>query len=174
MKKEQWKSIKGYEGLYEVSNLGRIKSLPRNGTIKTPKILALNYKKSGYINVILTKNNKKKTFRVHRLVAQAFIANPEKKSQVNHIDGDKTNNCVSNLEWATSSENIRHKFDALGYKVARHGMKPVICLETGQVFDSIKAAERAYGKNYGAIQHVLVGKSLTAYGLHWHYVDYDQ
>lgn len=165
--KELWRPIKDYEKLYEVSNLGRVRSLPRNGTINTTHIIKLNHKKSGYIDVTLTKNNIKKTFRVHRLVAEAFIPDNHNKKQVNHIDGDKKNNSTANLEWVTPSENIKHKFDCLGYKVTRHGMKPVICIETGEVFDSIKSAERAYGNSFGSINHVINGQTSTAYGLHW-------
>lgn len=174
MAKEIWRQIKGYENLYEVSNLGRVKSLPRYGTINVARIIKLNHKKSGYVNVTLTKNNSKRTFRVHRLVAEAFIPNPNNKKQVNHINGDKKDNSVSNLEWSTPSENIRHKFDCLGYKVTRHGMIPVICLETGEVFDSIKSAERAYGKSYGSILHAVRGKTSTAYGLHWNLLQNDR
>ena len=173
-KNELWRPVKEYDSLYEVSNFGRIRSLPRNGTINAVRIIKLNPKKSGYINATLTKNNSKKTFRVHRLVAEAFIPNPKNKKQVNHIDGDKSNNSVDNLERATPSENIKHKFDSLGYKVTRHGMTPVICVETGERFDSIKAAERAYGKSYGAILHALKGKTSTAYGLHWNILPSDR
>lgn len=108
--KEVWKDIKGYEGLYQVSNLGRIKSLPRKRTIKTERILSPKFNKGGYLEVALCKNSKYKMCRVHRLVASAFIQNPENKREVNHIDGNKLNNKADNLEWVTPSENIRHAF----------------------------------------------------------------
>lgn len=115
--KEIWKDIKGYEGLYQVSNLGRIKSML--GTkmisgkliyIKREKILStfkINNNKP-YLRIGLNKNKQRKCFLVHRLVAEAFIPNPENKPQVNHIDGNKQNNNVNNLEWVNNQENKIH------------------------------------------------------------------
>ncbi len=114
--KEKWKDIKGYEGLYQVSNLGRVKSLDRYIVNKNNKqqyyngkILKGNIRK-GYLKLTLSKDNSQKTVPIHILVAKAFIPNPENKPEVNHIDGEKTNNCVSNLEWATRSENELHAY----------------------------------------------------------------
>ena len=113
---EVWKDIEGYEGLYQVSNFGDIKSLPkvrrnRSGTyIQKEKLLKLSNTSTGYKKVELYKDKKRKSFKVHRLVAQAFIPNPENKREVNHIDGNKHNNKVNNLEWVTSSENKIHAF----------------------------------------------------------------
>ena len=101
MQTEIWKSIKGYEGLYEVSNLGRVKSL----LYGKERILKPQKQRNGYLHIILCKNVKMKTFKVHRLVATAFIPNPECFEQINHKDEDKTNNCVSNLEWCSSKYN---------------------------------------------------------------------
>lgn len=115
MENEIWKDIPGYEGLYQASSLGRIKSLPKewvNGDGAKQKhnglILKAAITKKGYLDVSLRKNKVAKTFKVHRLVALAFIINPENKLQVNHKDGIKTNNNVNNLEWNTNSENQLH------------------------------------------------------------------
>ena len=100
----EWADVSGYEGLYSVSTEGQVY------THKYKKFLKPRSKR-GYLNVSLSKNKKRKEFRVHRLVAIAFISNSENKEQVNHIDGDKNNNKVNNLEWVTQSENITHSYN---------------------------------------------------------------
>ena len=100
--KEIWKDIKGYEGIYQVSNFGRIKSS------YTKRILKGGKNKAGYLLVGLYKQGVLSRKSIHRLVAEAFIPNPDNKPEVNHIDENKTNNMVSNLEWMTAKENINH------------------------------------------------------------------
>lgn len=110
----EWRAIKGYEGLYEVSNTGLVKSLEKR--VDSGKchrrwrvqILSHGTDSKGYLRVSLSKNGVTKTHKIHRLVAQAFIPNPDNLPQVNHIDGNKTNNRVDNLEWCSQSENMRH------------------------------------------------------------------
>lgn len=120
---EQWRDIKGYEGRYQVSSEGRVKSLKRtcchemrHGTVcrDLPEIIMACSMQCGYLCVWLRRaekdvNNRK--YRVHRLVAEAFISNPENKEQVNHKDKDRMHNSVSNLEWMTHEENQRHRVD---------------------------------------------------------------
>ena len=112
---EEWRPIAGYEGLYEVSNLGRVKSkkrvdINRLGVkrILKEKILKPCKEKNGYLRVNLWVNGKNKHYTVHRLVANAFIPNPDKLPQINHKDEDKTNNNISNLEWCTPEYNINY------------------------------------------------------------------
>lgn len=110
---EIWKDIKGYEGLYQVSNYGRIKTLSRFKRSKgfnKEKILSPGKSKSGYLTVLLYKNNERKNKSVHRLVCEAFIKNKYNKKTVNHKDGNKHNNKLENLEWTTYSENGIHAF----------------------------------------------------------------
>lgn len=99
---EKWKSIIGYEGIYEVSNLGNFRKLLPNGLVKNLKSTPNNW---GYYTIGLRKDGKVKQYRISRLIAEAFIPNPENKPYVDHIDTDKSNNKVDNLRWVTPSEN---------------------------------------------------------------------
>lgn len=109
---ELWAPIKGYEGLYEVSNKGRIKSLAKNAgnSPRKKRIRKLKETRHGYLNVSLWKFGKSKHPLVHRLVAMAFLPNPCNYPEVNHLDGDRKNANVENLEWCTTSQNIKHAF----------------------------------------------------------------
>ena len=109
MMKEVWKDVKGYEGLYQVSNMGRVKALNYHREHRE-KILTSSIKK-GYYTIGLCKNGKQRTYFIHRLVAIAFVEGYEEELVVNHIDGDKLNNQYTNLEWCTISENTKHAFD---------------------------------------------------------------
>lgn len=114
---EMWLDIKDYEGHYQVSNTGKVRSLKTNRILK-PRVSG-QYK---YFSVSLCKNGKPKDFYIHRLVASHYIDNPENKYSVNHIDGNKMNNNVSNLEWATGTEQNNHAF-RLGLKHSEHHSK---------------------------------------------------
>lgn len=115
---EIWKDIAGYDGAYQVSNLGRVKSMPRIivrpiGTCMTKERIIKTYRlKGGYVNVMLRHDGKSINHNVHRLVAEAFIPNKNPEYDcINHKDGDKTNNCVENLEWCNHSLNCLHAYD---------------------------------------------------------------
>lgn len=120
--KEIWKDIPEYEGLYQVSNMGRIKSLPRNGTIKQERILKQTEDNNGYLVVGLHRNNKQKKMCVHWLVANAFIPKNIEYKVINHIDGNKHNNILNNLERCTQSHNVKEAF-RIGLEVPNNEKK---------------------------------------------------
>ena len=182
MPKEIWKDIRGYEDRYQVSNFGRVKSLPRTVVYTrvrnnkqqnvvsrhSGRVMSLPINGEGYIHVPITRGN---NMRVHRLVAEAFIPNPENKPFINHIDGNKTNNRVDNLEWCTNKENQRHAIDVLGCKPGEYQNKPVRCVETGEIFEnSQKAAngDRGTANNIRAVANHYKGRS-TCMGYHWEF-----
>lgn len=181
--KEVWKDIEGFEGYYQVSNLGRVKSLERirianNGKSETAqfpvkeKILAISKQTQGYSQASLCKDGTQKSYRLNRLVANAFIPNPDNKPEVNHIDGNKDNNCVDNLEWVTSVENIRHSW-VNGLRKPRK--KPVQQLDdNGNVvaeYESIKQAAETLNCSKGNICSSCKGVKgrEKASGYYWRY-----
>ena len=128
---EIWKPIEGYEDLYQVSSYGRVKSNDRteickNGLVRfrEGKILKPHQNYNGYLWVSLCKNDKRKKNKIHRLVAQAFIPNINNKPQVNHIDGNKHNNNLKNLEWVTSKENMEHAIKKRSLGSSKRNEKP--------------------------------------------------
>lgn len=187
---EIWKEITNYEGLYEVSNLGRIKSLKRitngekYGVHKLNEKILKNGKCGNYNIVVLRKNGKSKTLYVHRLVAKAFINNPNNYKEVNHKDGNTTNNNVENLEWCNRSYNIKHSYVILNRKKAIQGLKEYIKKHKKKVnqydldgnyirsWNCIKDAENFYGiKSIGKICICCQHKRKSAFGYKWEYVD---
>ena len=152
---EEWRDIIGYEGLYQVSNLGRIKSIYRNHIMKA------RLDKYGYYQIGLTKNKKQRFFKVHRLVAQAFIDNPQNYPQINHKDEVKTNNNVNNLEWCTNLYNMN--YGTRRERASEKCKKKVMCITTGEIFSSINEASKKYNiNNKGAISFCCKGKQHTA------------
>ena len=170
---EEWRDIAGYEGLYQVSNFGRVlhKTSHRiysNGTrTELPeRFLTLTKNSGGYMQVTLWRNGKRISAKVHSLVANAFIKNPENKPYVNHINGDKTDNRAENLEWTTPSENTLHRYRVLGKTKCGPSGKKVKCINTGEVFNSLSDASRATGIPVGNISSVCTKKAYRGYIRH--------
>ena len=141
---EVWKDITGYEGLYMISNKGNIYSVERRDSMGRKwggRTLKLRYDKDGYLKVGLSKNGTMETKRVHRIVAEAFIPNPNNFPQVNHLDEVKDNNNVNNLEWCTSKHNSNH--GTRNERRAKTQSKKVraVNVETGEVFTFNSASE---------------------------------
>lgn len=165
--REVWENVRGYNGDYKVSNFGNVKSLKHwngNGDI----LLKQHLSKKGYKIVFLSKGSFVKTSTVHRLVAEAFIDNPNNLPQVNHINENKTDNRVENLEWCTAKYNMNY-----GTRTERQVAKnsrPVRCVETGVVYPSIAEAARANPPaRQGNITLCCQKKNGSACGLHWEY-----
>ena len=118
--KEQWRDVVGYEGIYKISDFGRVKRIKAYRSTYVGKILSPVLNCNGYGGVLLYENGKQKHWQCHRLVAIAFLGEPPQGKEVNHIDGNKTNNYLSNLEYVTKSENINHAY-RLGLLKGRRG-----------------------------------------------------
>lgn len=192
MNKEIWKDIKDYEGLYQVSNLGRVKrlewkrfSLDKWQTMKE-KILKQTISTTGYWHISLNKNGNHNTYKVHRLVARAFIPNSDDLPCINHKDNNPLNNKVENLEWCTykynnyKDHNKKLSQSRLGKKASDETrqklrdsnpkMLSVQCIETEIIYKSINEASRKTGVDASSISKVCKGKYKTAGGFHWKYV----
>lgn len=154
---EKWKDVDGYDGLYKVSNLGRVKGKHR--------IKSQQDNGKGYLMVRLNKNGESRWHLVHRLVAKAFIENPENKPTVNHIDGNRKNNKFNNLEWATYSENNLHSYRSNGRKSAL--AVPIYCIETGKIYKSSYDASKDTGIPQSSINRCANGIFKSTNGTHW-------
>ena len=158
MDNEVWRDVVGYEGLYKVSNFGNVMSAPKK-TRYEEREMTKSIGSEGYLHVHLRKDGKESQKLVHRLVAEAFIANDDNKPQVNHIDGNKQNNNVKNLEWVTRSENLLHayrvlkrtrKFDYMPRPSRRRFTKDQII----EIRNSSKS-QSELAREYGTVQHVI-------------------
>lgn len=161
-----WKDVKGYEGLYKVNQHGDVMSNARRGNRYGTHIMKPQDDGHGYRQLCLSKNGKQKSVRIHRLVAEAFVPNPNGYTEVNHIDEDRWNCDASNLEWCSRKYNVSY-----GTRTAKTSSKVGMYsqdMELINVYGSIREACRANNFNTpGNISNVLKGKAATAYGYVW-------
>lgn len=177
---EEWRPVKGYEGLYEVSNLGRVRSLDRiikrrkNGNIVYKgMILKLQIKKKKRYGIILTKNHTTRNFMVHRLVAEAFIPNPKHLETVNHKDENPFNNNVNNLEWMTNRENLIYgtRTERIKKKIQKKVEKLTKDFEHIEYYDSLTEAAIKNNAYISNISKAIHGMHKSCVGYIWRMVD---
>lgn len=187
---KEWRPVVGWESRYEVSNFGEVRSIDRyvpskNGSkqFRPGRNLKIHiFTGSKYRYVVLSKPGYTKNALVHRLVAEAFIPNPNNLPQVNHKDGDKNNNTVENLEWCTASYNIRHAYDngLMIYSSDEHMKhmselgrnkvcKSIICIETNEQYSSMKACAEDMGIRVDYIYEYFSGSAKSCFGYHFKY-----
>ena len=170
---EKFVEISGYNGIYEISSFGNVIS----NNFGKRKILKQSTMTSGYKMVVLKKDGKQKSFSIHRLMAIAFLPNENNLPQVNHKDGNKLNNDLSNLEWCTQSQNIQHMYDSglktykpLHYKgkfgKEHNRSKSVKCVQTGVIYGSMSEAGRILNINHSSVSWSIKNKK-PIYGMHF-------
>ena len=164
---EIWRDIDGYEGLYQVSNKGRVKSLKWG----KERILRPRDNGRGYLRVQLTKENTSKHIRVHRLVARAFIPNPHNLPEINHIDENKKNNSVENLEWCDRRYNVNYgtRNERVSRKILQYSKSGEFIRE----WQGAREVERVLGIDNSHINACCRGKQKSAYGFIWRYKEKD-
>ena len=182
MQQEEWRDVEGYEGKYQVSNWGNVRSLNYNNMGFANNLKPNDKITGGYLCVYLRKNNKTKQYKIHRLVAETFIPNFENKLCVNHIDGNKLNNNVDNLEWCTSSENNKHAYRCglkKGTWLNKRGIQHPTSKSVAQYdkngefikkYESITEASNETKIIKKAICNCLRKKSKTSGGYIWRYI----
>lgn len=189
---EVWKDIPGYEGLYQVSSLGRVKSLGRyvytNGTPRLRKELFLkqHVSKSGYVRTALSKDGRTVSFSIHRLVAMAFLPNPENKPAVDHINAIRTDNSVNNLRWATHFENANNPLTIKAHSESQkngvshfnrdiYGASPILRISQDGAIAEYACIADAVREGYSAkkIQRCCQGKRILYLGYDWRYKNKD-
>lgn len=155
--------IKGYEGKYAITSCGKVWSYT------TKKFLRTHKNSNGYERISLFKDNGSKSLAIHKLVAMAYLPNPDNLPQINHKDENKENNYVNNLEWCTNKYNSN--YGTRNERMARAKWKKVLCIELNRIFDSEKQAERELNIGVARISECCSGKNKTAGGYHWRYAD---
>lgn len=185
---EIWRPIIGYESMYQVNNIGRVRSVKTTYKKKRP-YLSHHIDKYGYPYVILTSHSKSRCFRIHRLIAQAFIPNPENKPEIDHIDGNKMNFNIDNLRWCTRKENMNNVITKKRISISKMGKRPsiytisklkessskplvVLSKEGNEIerFESAVKASEIYGICQNWIRRVCRGELKSAKGLIFKYL----
>ena len=161
------KDVIGYEGLYAVTSCGKVYSY------KSERFLKLQRDKGGYLYVVLYKDGKRKNYKIHRLVAEAYLLNPEGLPCVNHKDENKENNALLNLEWCNVAYNNSYgsRNERAGKAISKALSKPVFCEELNRKFDGARIAARELGLDQSHITQCCKGKQKTTGGYHWRYAD---
>lgn len=185
---EIWRDIDGFGGCYQVSNLGRLRSVDRtvkgnkSNYIRRGKILSPKTHRNGYLCVVLCKDRKQKMYYIHRLVASAFIPNPDNLPQVNHKDEDKSNNRVENLEWCSAKYNTNYgsandrRCESLKKRNNNYNIgipkvrRKVLCVETGIIYNSLKSVNIQLGLHRHRISQCCKGIRNTCGGYHWRFI----
>lgn len=169
---EEWRDIKGFDGVYQVSNLGRVKRIAPSRRYPSEHIMSPHDIGKGYLSVFLLYGNKKKVMKIHRAVAEAFIPNPNQYPEVNHKDENPSNNRVENLEWCTHEYNSR--YGTRGERIGQAHAKAVVqCSLLGTFirrWESISEITDTYGYDQSNLCKCLTGKYNNAYGYVWKYV----
>ena len=161
---EIYKDIEGYEGLYQISNLRNVKSLNYNHT-GIERIMKQQKNRQGYLRVRLWKDGKHKHYFIHRLVANTFIPNLKNYPEVNHLDENKENNCIENLEWCDHLYN--NNFGTRNERAGKSLNRPIKCVETGTLYTSTKEAHEKTGILACSICNCINGRTKTAGRYHW-------
>ena len=174
MKKEEWRDVVGYEGRYMVSSMGRVYSCPNH--MHNGMILNADKYQNGYYRVALSKHCQKKYVMIHRLVAEAFLPNPNNYPFVNHKDESRTNNCVENLEWCTPKYNSNYGRVSKENRIANCKLgRPVVQMTLDSkdiaIFPSLGEAGRSVGVSASNIREACIGNVQTSAGFKWRYAD---
>lgn len=168
---EIFAEVYGYDNLYEISNFARLrtKRWGKEGYKKEYRYIQPRKNEHGYLCVNLPRNGRQKTVYIHRLVAEAFVINPQKLPEVNHKDENKYNNRADNLEWCTHVDNCN--YGTRNDRTTEKNKRPVICVETGIVYDSCTSAAEAMGVGKTAISNCVNGRSKSCSGYTWRKAD---
>ena len=168
---EIWTDLLGYDTLYEISNLGRVRTryFKNKGYTNEYRFIEPVDNGNGYLRFNFKLNGRQKTAYLHRLVAEYFVDNPNNYNEVNHKDENKCNNCADNLEWCEHHYNCN--YGTRNIRSAEKATKPIKCLDTGEIFTSILHAANHYGIGITALSNHLNGRSKTCVGYKWVYLN---